>query len=192
MLLTGNGTLFVNNTFVEWAAVQALRRAQPRILVTRFGVRDKLKPFSSLLLFSQPRASDQIPMIEDPVGSFVDVEQLSLLRLAERGKEPGLSEQDAVSVPGRRGRRDAGDPIGRAGRGHTRRTAGRESPGRLRHDGAVAGRADRRDLRATYSAAHQLAVRHTDARRPRRQSRVTTHGQHSDLADVHGRRQPSA
>jgi hypothetical protein len=77
VFLTGNGTLFVNNTFVEWAAVQALRRAQPRILVTRFGVRDKLKPFSSLLLFSQPRASDQIPLIEDPVGSFVDVEQLS-------------------------------------------------------------------------------------------------------------------
>jgi hypothetical protein len=77
VLLTGNGTLFVNNTFVEWAAVQALRRAQPRILVTRFGVRDKLKPFSSLLLFSQPRATDAIPLIEDPVGSFVDVEQLS-------------------------------------------------------------------------------------------------------------------
>lgn len=77
VLLTGNGTLFVNNTFVEWAAVQALRRAQPRILITRFGVRDRLKPFSSLLLFSQPRATDAIPLIEDPVGSFVDVEQLS-------------------------------------------------------------------------------------------------------------------
>jgi hypothetical protein len=77
VFLTGNGTLFVNNTFAEWATVQALRRAQPRLIVTRFGVRDKLKPFSSLLLFSQPRPSDQIPMIEDPVGSFVDVEQLS-------------------------------------------------------------------------------------------------------------------
>ena len=77
VLLTGNGTLFVNNTFVEWAAVQALRRAQPRLLVARYGVRDKLKPFSSLLLFSQPRASDQIPLIEDPVGSFIDAEQLS-------------------------------------------------------------------------------------------------------------------
>jgi hypothetical protein len=77
VLLTGNGTLVVNNTFLEWAAVQALRRAQPRVLVTRFGVRDKFKPFSSLLLFSQPRASDQIPVVQDPVGSFVDVEQLS-------------------------------------------------------------------------------------------------------------------
>jgi hypothetical protein len=77
LFLTGNGTLFVNNTFVEWAAVQALRRAEPRVLVTRYGVRDRLKPFSSLLLFSEPRATDQIPLIEDPVGSFVDVEQLS-------------------------------------------------------------------------------------------------------------------
>lgn len=77
VLLTGNGTLFVNNTFVEWAAAQALRRAQPRVLVARYGVRDKLKPFSSLLLFSQPRASDVIPLIEDPLGSFIDVEQLA-------------------------------------------------------------------------------------------------------------------
>ena len=47
VFLTGNGTLFVNNTFVEWAAVQALKRAQPRLLVARYGVRDKMKPFSS-------------------------------------------------------------------------------------------------------------------------------------------------
>jgi hypothetical protein len=77
VLLTGNGTLFVNNTFVEWAAAQALRRAQPRLLVARYGVRDRLKPFSSLLLFSQPRTSDVIPLIEDPLGSFIDVEQLA-------------------------------------------------------------------------------------------------------------------
>lgn len=77
VFLTGNGTLFVNNTFVEWAAVQALRRAQPRMLVARFGVRHKFRPFSSMLLFSQPRASDHSPLVEDPAGSFVDVEQLS-------------------------------------------------------------------------------------------------------------------
>jgi len=77
VLLTGNGTLLMNNTFVEWAAVQALRRAQPRVLITRFGVRDKLRPFSSMVMFSQPRPSDQLPSVQDPVGSFVDVEQLS-------------------------------------------------------------------------------------------------------------------
>ena len=93
VLLTGNGTLFVNNTFVEWAAVQALRRAQPRILVARFGIRDKLKPFSSMLLFSQPRASDQIPMIEDPVGSFIDVEQLAYYIWLNAEKSPAYRKK---------------------------------------------------------------------------------------------------
>jgi hypothetical protein len=88
VLLTGNGTLFVNNTFVEWAAAQALRRAQPRLLVARYGVRDKLKPFSSLLLFSQPRTSDVIPLIEDPVGSFIDVEQLAYYVWVHAQKSP--------------------------------------------------------------------------------------------------------
>jgi len=77
VLLGGNGALLVNNTFVEWSSVQALKRAQPRLLVARFGVRDKMKPFSSLLLFSSPRPTDQVPIVEDPFGSFVDVEQLA-------------------------------------------------------------------------------------------------------------------
>jgi hypothetical protein len=77
VFLAGNGTLLLNNTFVEWAAVQALKRAEPRLLVVRFGVRDKMKAFSSLLLFASPRPTDQVPILEDPLGSFVDVEQLS-------------------------------------------------------------------------------------------------------------------
>jgi hypothetical protein len=77
VFLSGNGTLLLNNTFVEWAAVQALKRAEPRLLVVRFGVRDKMKAFSSLLLFSSPRPTDQVPILEDPFGSFVDVEQLA-------------------------------------------------------------------------------------------------------------------
>jgi hypothetical protein len=89
VLLTGNGTLLMNNTFVEWAAVQALRRAQPRILVARYGVRDKLKPFSSMVLFSQPRASDHNPTVQDPAGSFTDVEQLSYYVWINAEKSPG-------------------------------------------------------------------------------------------------------
>jgi hypothetical protein len=73
--------------------VQAIRRAQPRLLVTRYGVRDKMKPFSSLLLFSQPRASDQIPEIEDPVGSFVDVEQLSHYVWLNAEKSPAYRQR---------------------------------------------------------------------------------------------------
>lgn len=114
VFLTGNGTLFVNNTFVEWASVQALRRARPRLLVTRYGVRDRLKPFSSLLLFSQPRETDRIPLIEDPVGSFIDVEQLSYYVWLNAEKSPayrgktlylflaeGLDEMLAIRSDGR-------------------------------------------------------------------------------------------
>jgi hypothetical protein len=93
VLLTGNGTLLMNNTFVEWAAVQALRRAQPRILVTRFGVRDKLKPFSSMVLFSQPRASDHLPIVQDPVGSFIDAEQLSYYVWLNAEKSPAYRKK---------------------------------------------------------------------------------------------------
>lgn len=75
--LAGNGTIIIDNTFVEWGSVECLKRAQPRLLVARFGVRDKMKPFSSLLLFSKPRPTDQIPIMQDPLGSFIDVELLS-------------------------------------------------------------------------------------------------------------------
>jgi hypothetical protein len=88
VLVSGNGTLFVNNTFTEWVAVQALRRAQPRFLVARYGARDKLKPFSSMLLFSEPRRSDRIPLVEDPLGSFIDVEQLCYYVWLNAGKSP--------------------------------------------------------------------------------------------------------
>jgi hypothetical protein len=88
VLLTGNGTMIVNNTFVEWAAAQALRRAEPRLLVTRFGVRDKLKPFSSMVMFSQARPADHQPVVADPAGSFIDVEQLSYYVWVNAEKNP--------------------------------------------------------------------------------------------------------
>jgi len=88
VLLAGNGTMIVNNTFVEWAAAQALRRAQPRVLVTRFGVRDKLKPFSSMIMFSQARPTDHVPVVPDPAGSFIDVEQLSYYVWVNAEKNP--------------------------------------------------------------------------------------------------------
>jgi len=88
VLLSGNGTMIVNNTFVEWAAAQALRRAEPRLLVTRFGVRDKLKPFSSMVMFSQARPTDHQPVVPDPAGSFIDVEQLSYYVWVNAEKNP--------------------------------------------------------------------------------------------------------
>ncbi|MBI3684159.1 MAG: hypothetical protein HY235_27615 [Acidobacteria bacterium] len=74
VLLAGNGTLLINNTFVEWAAVQTVRRARPSMLVAGFGVRNKVKPFSSLLIFSDQEKTNPIPTQVDTLGTYVDLE----------------------------------------------------------------------------------------------------------------------
>lgn len=73
-LLSGNGTLLVNNTFVEWACAQALRRARPRLLAVGFGIRNKVKPFSSMLIYADQDRATQIPTQADVLGSYVDLE----------------------------------------------------------------------------------------------------------------------
>ena len=75
-LLNGNGTLLVNNTFVEWASAQAIRRAKPTLLYVGFGIRNKVKPFSSLLIYSDQDKASQIPTQADMLGSYVDLEVL--------------------------------------------------------------------------------------------------------------------
>jgi hypothetical protein len=75
-LLSGNGTLLINNTFVEWASMQAVRRARPRLLLTGFGIRNKVKPFSSLLIYADQDNVTPIPSQMDMLGSYVDLEVL--------------------------------------------------------------------------------------------------------------------
>ena len=74
ILLSGNGTLLINNTFVEWAMVQAVRRARPSVAIVGFGIRNKVKPFSSLLIYADQEASNPIPSQMDTLGSYVDLE----------------------------------------------------------------------------------------------------------------------
>jgi len=74
ILLSGNGTLLLNNTFVEWAAVQAVRRARPSVTIVGFGIRNKIKPFSNLLIYADQEAVSPIPAQMDTLGSYVDLE----------------------------------------------------------------------------------------------------------------------
>ena len=74
VLLNGNGTLLINNTFVEWACVQAIRRARPSMLLTSFGIRNKMKPFSSLLIYTDQEKANPIPDQMDTLGTSVDLE----------------------------------------------------------------------------------------------------------------------
>ena len=72
VLLSGNGSLVFSNSFVEWGASEALRRVQPQVLIASFGMRQKLKPFSSLVLFEDQSRSNPVPDQDDPAGSLAD------------------------------------------------------------------------------------------------------------------------
>lgn len=72
VLLSGNGSLVFSNSFVEWGASEALRRVQPQALIASFGMRQKLKPFSSLVLFEDQNRSNPVPDQDDPAGSLAD------------------------------------------------------------------------------------------------------------------------
>lgn len=74
VLLSGNGTLLINNTFVEWSAIQAVRRARPSVALVSFGIRNKIKPFTGLLIYTDQDTANPIPTQIDTLGTYVDLE----------------------------------------------------------------------------------------------------------------------
>lgn len=68
LLTEGSGTQVFATTFVQWAAREALRRAQPLTLLTRFAPRQRENPMNELLSEAQRR-----PEL-DPQGSLVDAD----------------------------------------------------------------------------------------------------------------------
>jgi hypothetical protein len=78
LYLSGNGALLFGNSFVEWAASEAFRRARPSLLMAHFGVRNKPKPFTSVVLFENADKLNPLPAVEDLPGSAVDAEMLAL------------------------------------------------------------------------------------------------------------------
>jgi hypothetical protein len=78
LYLSGNGALLLGNSFVEWASSEALRRARPSFLVAQFGVRNKPKPFTGVLVFENPEKLNPLPPVPDLEGSAIDAEMLSL------------------------------------------------------------------------------------------------------------------
>lgn len=78
LYLSGNGALLFGNSFVEWAAAEALRRARPSFLVAQFGIRNKPKPFTGVVLFENPEKLNPLPPVADLPGSALDAEILAL------------------------------------------------------------------------------------------------------------------
>ena len=78
LYLSGNGALIYGNSFVEWGASEALRRARPDVLVARFAIRSKPKPFTSVAVFENPDQINPLPAVDDLPGSAIDAQVLSL------------------------------------------------------------------------------------------------------------------
>jgi hypothetical protein len=68
LLTEGSGTQVFSTTFVQWAAREALRRAQPLTLLARFAPRQRENPMNELLAENQRK-----PEL-DAAGSLVDAD----------------------------------------------------------------------------------------------------------------------
>jgi hypothetical protein len=78
LYLTGNGAVIFGNSFVEWAASEAFRRARPSFMAAQFGVRSKPKPFTGVAVFDNPDQVNPLPAVDDLPGSAVDAQMLAL------------------------------------------------------------------------------------------------------------------
>jgi hypothetical protein len=66
LLAEGSGTQIFSTTFAQWAAREAMRRAQPATLMVRFAPRQRQQPMNELLSGKHP--SNEL----DPEGSLLD------------------------------------------------------------------------------------------------------------------------
>jgi len=78
LYLSGNGAVIFGNSFVEWAASEAFRRARPALLAAQFGMRSKPKPFTGVAVFENPDQINPLPTVDDLPGSATDSEMLAL------------------------------------------------------------------------------------------------------------------
>jgi hypothetical protein len=83
LLTEGSGTQVFSTTFVQWAAREALRRAQPLTLFTRFAPRQRDKQMNELLAEQQRK-----PEL-DPQGSLIDADMGAYYTWLNQQRLPG-------------------------------------------------------------------------------------------------------
>ena len=91
VLTEGSGTQIFSTTFAQWAAREALRRAQPLTLLVRFAPRQKQKPMNELLSTVQNR-----PEL-DAIGSLIDADMGAYYNWLNQQRLPG-AEQSSFLV----------------------------------------------------------------------------------------------
>ena len=83
LLTEGSGTQIFSTTFTQWAAREALRRAQPLTLLARFAPRQRQRPMNELLSASRERAEP------DAIGSLIDAEMGAYYNWLNQQRLPG-------------------------------------------------------------------------------------------------------
>jgi hypothetical protein len=91
LLTEGSGTQVFSTSFAQWAAREALRRAQPLTMLVRFAPRQRQKPLNELL-FAKP---DTVEL--DLVGSLVDGDMGAYYNWINQQRLPG-AEQSSFLV----------------------------------------------------------------------------------------------
>jgi hypothetical protein len=83
LLTEGSGTQIFSTTFAQWAAREALRRAQPFTLLVRFGPRQRQRPMNELL--SNSNSNPEL----DLTGSLLDAEMGAYYNWINQQRLPG-------------------------------------------------------------------------------------------------------
>ena len=91
LLTEGSGTQIFSTIFAQWAAREALRRAQPLTLLVRFAPRQRQRPMNELITAVAPG-----PEL-DPVGSLVDADMGAYYNWLNQQRLPG-AEQSSFLV----------------------------------------------------------------------------------------------
>jgi hypothetical protein len=86
LLTEGSGTQIYSTTFVQWAAREALRRAQPLTLFTRYAPRQKERPMNELLTGAGRTVAT------DPEGSLIDGDMGAYYTWLNQQRLPGAEE----------------------------------------------------------------------------------------------------
>jgi hypothetical protein len=86
LLTEGSGTQIFSTSFAQWAAREALRRAQPLTLLVRFASRQRQKPMNEMLFAK----SDSVEL--DPVGSLIDGDMGAYYNWLNQQRLPGAEQ----------------------------------------------------------------------------------------------------
>jgi hypothetical protein len=90
LLTEGSGTQIFSTSFTQWAAREALRRAQPLTLLVRFAPRQRQKPMNELLAAVTGR-----PEL-DPVGSLIDADFGAYYNWINQQRLPGAEQSSFI------------------------------------------------------------------------------------------------